>query len=157
MCWNFDGVRWRMCMKRLILMFVWDVWLNTKSFTKITTKYPKKYPSDPELGAWVTMIRRIGRDNIPSNQRIKLDEINFAWKSTRKCGSSFMTHYRVIKEKLNVDLEEGEGVRMDLLKEEDKKWITAQRIVYEKGNLSEARVKYMDQLVGLNWREPLED
>mmetsp|Transcript_17896 Transcript_17896/g.23695 ORF Transcript_17896/g.23695 Transcript_17896/m.23695 type:complete len:260 (+) Transcript_17896:57-836(+) len=104
---------------------------------------PKKYPLDPELGAWVTMIRRIGPDQItPQSRRTRLDAVNFAWKSTRSCGSSFMSHFRQVKDKTE-------------LSEEDKKWVNSIRVVYEKGNLSDARVKYMDQLK-IDWRTPVE-
>jgi hypothetical protein len=36
---------------------------------------PKKCREDPELGAWVTMIRRIGRDGIDDGRRERLDGI----------------------------------------------------------------------------------
>lgn len=51
---------------------------------------PKKYAPDPELGAWVAAVRRIGRDAIDASEREALDSVGFAWVSTRKCGSTFM-------------------------------------------------------------------
>lgn len=59
---------------------------------------PKKYKPDPELGAWVTAVRRIGREKIGEKEREKLDSVGFAWISTRKCGSKFMAGYRDLKE-----------------------------------------------------------
>jgi len=122
---------------------------------------PKKYKPDPELGAWVTMVRRIGRDQMEPERRDKLDAIGFAWVSTRKCGSSFMSSYRSIKERLeeavvNQEGSNGDDLRLSILAEEDvKRWINAQRLAAEKGNLSEARCEYMDQLPGVHWREPV--
>ena len=58
---------------------------------------PKKYAPDPELGAWVAAVRRIGRNSIDNRQREILDQIGFAWISNRKCGSTFMKGYRDLK------------------------------------------------------------
>lgn len=129
------------------------------------TKYqiPKKFKPDPELGAWVTMIRRIGRDNILPERREKLDNINFAWVSTRKCGSAFMSNYRPLKERLEKCCIIGEdgitqvvdepGLKQILEEDSVKKWLQAQAEAAKKGNLSEARCDYMDQLPRSNWRE----
>ncbi len=126
---------------------------------------PKKYKPDPELGAWVTLIRRIGKDNIDPERRQKLDEIGFAWVSTRKCGSAFMKNFRPLKERLEecAILSEGkedgwevvdqDGIDAILAEEDILKWIRAQKDAAAKGNLSEARCEYLDRLPGFNWRE----
>jgi len=109
----------------------------------------KKYKEDPELGAWVTMIRRIGRDGMDCERREKLDGIGFAWVSTRKCGSSFMKNYRPIRDLL---AEQGEaGAPVVLGNATMYKWLRAQREAYEKGNLSADRVEFLDKLSGLDW------
>lgn len=123
---------------------------------------PKKYKPDPELGAWVTMIRRIGRDNIDKEQREKLDAIGFVWVSTRKCGSAFMKNFRPLKERLEAcsqinnegvwEVVDEDGVNDILQEEEVARWIRAQKDAAEKGNLSEARCDYLDQLPGFDWR-----
>ena len=123
---------------------------------------PKKYELDPELGAWVIMIRRIGRDRIESDRRNKLDDIGFAWLSTRKCGSSFMKNYRDLKERLEAcskvndegvwEVADEGGVKAVLADEIVMKWVVAQRYAAENGNLVEARCDYLDQLPGLDWR-----
>lgn len=124
---------------------------------------PKKYPQDPELGAWVTMIRRLGRDNIDAERRRKLDEIGFVWVSSRKCGSSFMKNYRPIKEKLEacarMNQESGmwevvnkEGIQTIIQEEQTRKWLKAQSDAAKAGNLAQARCDYLDQLPGVDWR-----
>merc|ERR1712137_667642 len=62
------------CLRRLI---------EYEEANKTNYQIPKKYNLDPELGAWVTMIRRLGRDGIEAERRQLLDDINFAWVSTR--------------------------------------------------------------------------
>jgi len=124
---------------------------------------PKKYKPDPELGAWVMMIRRIGRDTVGPDRRKKLDDIGFAWVSLRKCGSAFMKNYRNLKERLEAcskvndegvwEVVDKEGVKAVLADESVMKWVVAQRHTAEKGNLIEARCDYLDQLPGLNWKE----
>lgn len=124
---------------------------------------PKKYPQDPELGAWVTMIRRIGRDNIDMDRRKKLDKIGFPWVSSRKCGSSFMKNYRPIKEKLEAcarwneengvwEVVNTEGIDTILQDEQTRKWLKAQGDAAKMGNLAQARCDYLDQLPGIDWR-----
>ena len=142
------------CLQRLI---------EYEKENKFNYQIPKKYKPDPELGAWVTMIRRIGSDNIDPTRRKKLDEIEFAWVSSRKCGSIFMKYFRPLKEKLESCCrlnEDGvwEVVDQDVVDEVLRgegvmKWVRAQRDAAEKGKLSEHRCEYLDQLPGLNWRE----
>lgn len=142
--------------------------LDYEAEFKTNYQIPKKYNPDPELGAWVTMIRRIGRDSIHDTRREKLDAINFAWISTRKCGSAFMKNYRSIRDRLLSFCElkdandlkaavvvDQQGIDSVLADPEVKKWINAQREASGKGNLSESRCEYLDDLPGFNWREPL--
>lgn len=109
-------------------------------------------------------IRRIGRDNIESDRRAKLESINFAWASTRQCGSAFMSAYRPLKESLNkcciindekktTQVVDEEGIQQILSVDDVKKWLRAQSQAATKGNLSDARCDYMDQLPGFNWRD----
>ncbi len=107
-------------------------------------------------------LRRIGIDNLPSDEVEKLTNINFTWVSTRKCGSAFMSNYRPLKERLDscCSIQHGEtqvidekNLNMILNEEEVKKWVRAQADAAKKGNLSEARCKYMDQLPGFVWRD----
>jgi hypothetical protein len=120
-----------------------------------TFQIPKKYEPDPELGAWVTMLRRLKqKDNLPEDQVSKLDAVNFEWISTRKCGSSFMTKYREVLNKLTEVADVG-GDAAELLScdPELRKWIDAQRQAHENGKLSESRVQYMDDLPGVEWKK----
>jgi len=109
---------------------------------------PKKCREDPELGAWVTMIRRIGREGIEDGRRERLDNIGFAWVSTRKCGSSFMTNYRQVRDAIaSSDID---AVRQN---EDMIKWLGAQSEAADKGNLSSDRIEFLDKLSSdLDWR-----
>lgn len=121
-----------------------------------TYQIPKKYEPDPELGAWVTMLRRLHTTNdVPDDQVEKLDAVGFEWISTRKCGSRFMSKYREVMSYLSKVVEAGGDVR-ELLHEDNDiiKWVDAQRLAYENGNLSESRAGYMDELPGIDWRNP---
>lgn len=104
---------------------------------------PKKFAKDPELGAWVTGLRRLGPTGVDPSHAQAMENIGFVWKSNRKCGSAFMKQWREIREKVQT---EGESV----LREEDiLKWVQAQR----DANISETRGHYMAQLFGEDWRE----
>lgn len=127
---------------------------------------PKKYKEDPELGAWVTMIRRIGRDGIEEDRRKRLDDVGFAWVSTRKCGSSFMKNYRQIRDAIAAagDADgggDGGGSGLEAVKEDEgmMKWLRAQAEAAAKGNLSQERMEYLDKLLtpddDLDWRNLL--
>ena len=99
------------------------------------------------------MLRRLYNANdLPKNEIERLDEVGFEWVSTRKCGSSFMKGYRDALSYLSTVAEQGGDVR-ELLREEHgiKKWVDAQRLAWEKGNLSESRIQYMDDLPGIDW------
>jgi len=122
-----------------------------------TYQIPKKYEPDPELGAWVTMLRRLRQKNeLPRVQIDKLDAVGFEWTSTRKCGSSFMKRYREVLSYLSKVVEAGGEVK-ELVYEDTEimKWVDAQRQIYENGKLSESRAQYMDDLPGIDWRNPI--
>lgn len=107
---------------------------------------PKKCPEDPELGAWITGIRRLGREGVNPDHERRLTEINFVWKSTRKCGSKFMLQYREwVKQ---VELLGLETVMED---PNTLSWIMAQQLALKRGSLSQTRVQYMGQLFGERW------
>ena len=112
---------------------------------------PKKFVTDPELGAWVTGIRRLGPAKLDANHTRRLNEIGFAWKSNRKCGSKFMMQYRIYRERL--EKEEGGSVEALLQDDEVINWLTAQKRAKERGALSETRTQYLDQLFGTGWRD----
>lgn len=120
---------------------------------------PKKFKSDPELGAWVAMVRRLGVDGVRSQEeRLILDEIGFEWKSTRKCGSAFMSDFREILAKLEGSRTRRGGDGVEELLNDDKSildWVKMQRAAHNSGLLGEARVGYMNQLLsfGINWKE----
>jgi hypothetical protein len=109
---------------------------------------PKKYPPDPELGAWVTGIRRVGIEGIQPEHAEKLNAINFQWTSPRKCGSAFMQQYREIQTR-NASGEK------DILANDVKvqAWVKAQQDACARGALSETRKHYMETVVGDNWME----
>lgn len=109
---------------------------------------PKKCEEDPELGAWVTGIRRLGKDGVNPEHERRLCEINFAWKSERKCGSKFMIQYRDY-------VQQAEQVGRDkiLQNHETILWIQAQQRALKRGSLSQTRVTYMETLFGENWQE----
>ncbi|KAL7503983.1 hypothetical protein ACHAXN_003190 [Cyclotella atomus] len=118
-----------------------------------TFQIPKKYELDPELGAWVTMVRRLYKSNeLPKDEVDKMNEIQFEWISSRKCGSSFMTRYREIQELLNNATVSGLDASKVVDDELDmKKWIHAQKCAFESGKLSESRISCMNDL-GVDWR-----
>lgn len=113
---------------------------------------PKKYAADPELGAWVTGIRRLGPQQLSSEQHYAalnaLPEPGFRWVSTRTCGSAFMKQYREIQsrleEKKDNDVWNDQAVQ---------KWVKAQQLAVGRGDLSETRQHYMEQLLGAGWND----
>ena len=116
-----------------------------------TYQIPKKYQIDPELGAWVTMLRRLYRTNdLPEDEVKKMDDIDFEWISTRKCGSAFMSGYREVLEKLNGAADVEKLVKEDV---EMRKWFHAQKCAYENGKLSESRAQYLNDLPGIDWKD----
>ncbi|KAG7373255.1 helicase domain protein [Nitzschia inconspicua] len=107
---------------------------------------PKKCKEDPELGAWVTGIRRLGRDGVNPIHERRLEEIGFAWISTRQCGSKFMTRYRELAEQI-----EARGLDDVLADPKTVTWIQAQQEVLKRGGLSQTRVHYMGNMFGDGW------
>jgi len=107
---------------------------------------PKKCKEDPELGAWVTGIRRLGPDGVNPEHERRLNSIGFVWKSTRKCGSKFMEQYRLLTERV-----EQEGREKVMMEEKTIKWIQAQQEALKRGSLSQTRVHYMGLLFGEDW------
>jgi hypothetical protein len=109
----------------------------------------KKYPQDPELGAWVTGVRRVAAEGrVDPDHEERLNAINFSWISTRKCGSKFMKQYRELVARV-----ETESIQ-DILKESKiQTWIAAQREARRRGGLSDTRFHYMQQLIGDDWME----
>lgn len=143
----------------LLIILVYYYYFRYKA-NNSNFQIPKKYKEDPELGAWVAVIRRFGPDGVDQERRQSLDEIGFEWKSTRKCQSSFMNNFRLIRDTLkeqdeeiisSSSLEQFQSV-LDGKDPNLWKWIKAQRAAYELDNLIEARVKYLNQLP-FNWKE----
>lgn len=107
---------------------------------------PKKCPEDPELGAWVTGIRRLAKDGVNPEHERRLDSVGFAWKSDRKCGSKFMNRYR----ELTKEVEE-KGLETVLQDSKTVQWIQAQQEALKRGSLSQTRVHYMGDSFGESW------
>lgn len=107
---------------------------------------PKKCPEDPELGAWVTGIRRLGKDGVKPDHERRLCAINFVWKSTRKCGSKFMDQYREWTKQVEL-----QGIETVLEDPKTISWIKAQQSALKRGILSQTRIQYMGQLFGDQW------
>jgi hypothetical protein len=113
---------------------------------------PKKYPADPELGAWVTGLRRVGVDDMDAERVRALEEIGFLWSSPRQCGSAFMMQYRDILERLNVASADSASAADSVLSDpEVQQWIQAQREAVKRGTLSETRQHYMESVAGVDW------
>jgi hypothetical protein len=74
-----------------------------------------------------------------------------------------MSNFRPLKERLEKCCEinddgttqviDKEGLEQILIEDDVKKWIKAQNVAAQLGNLGEARCNYMDQLPGFNWRD----
>ena len=107
---------------------------------------PKKCPEDPELGAWVTGLRRLGPDGVNPEHERRLDALGFVWISARQCGSKFMEQYRLYTSRV-----QQEGRETVLAEESTVQWIKAQQEVMKRGKLSQTRVHYMGQLFGEDW------
>lgn len=108
---------------------------------------PKKYAPDPELGAWVTGIRRLGPGGVDAAHRDQLDSLGFQWVSQRKCGSSFMKQYRLIAKQIESGNNE-EDVWAD---QANQNWLRAQQLALARNDLSETRQHYLEQLLGPEW------
>lgn len=120
---------------------------------------PKKYPADPELGAWVTALRRLyPTGQVDPAHVAKLDRLGFSWTSPRQCGSTFMQQYRTIRERLLAATNQNEesssdsaaAAAADVFKDPSvTAWIRAQQ--QQASSLSETRKHYMVQLLGPDW------
>jgi hypothetical protein len=106
----------------------------------------KKCPSDPELGAWVTGIRRLGPDGVDPGHAQTLNDAGFAWISTRKCGSRFMDQYRQY-----IDQVSRHGRDAVRSQSQTVTWIKAQQEACKRGTLSQTRVHYLRDLFGDDW------
>jgi Helicase associated domain len=119
---------------------------------------PKKYPTDPELGAWVTALRRLYRigDRVDPVHVQRLNDIGFAWTTPRQCGSQFMIRYRQVVAQYGNSGGGGgndNDGRFGLSQQQDVvfdantvQWIRAQQRVHE--TLSPTRQQYLRQLLG---------
>jgi Helicase associated domain len=105
---------------------------------------PKKYVPDPELGAWVTGLRRLGPENVSIEHADQLNAIGFTWKSARQCGSAFMTQYRTLVDTAFNDPTVLHDPKTVL-------WKQAQIVARKNGKLSDTRYHYMEQLFGVGW------
>jgi hypothetical protein len=121
---------------------------------------PKKYAPDPELGAWVTGIRRIratmlsldpnsmtasAAATLDIHHQQRLDDIGFSWTSSRKCGSQFMKQYRALQAEL-VAATSDEERRQIWERPTVQTWVAAQREAHRRGTLSATRYQYLQQL-----------
>jgi hypothetical protein len=115
---------------------------------------PKKYAPDPELGAWVTGLRRVGQAQVQPQHAAKLNSLHFQWTSPRQCGSVFMQQYRALLARLeNSRQQEDATAAVDEVWADAhvRQWVTAQRQAAARGALSETRLQYMADLVGADW------
>lgn len=103
---------------------------------------PKKYNADPELGAWVTGIRRKGVQHVDPRHCQRLDQIGFLWTSPRKCGSKFMKEYRALQEAVAL-----QGHKAVWEKPDHQQWIRAQQVAAQRETLSVTRQHYIQELL----------
>jgi hypothetical protein len=115
-----------------------DMYKRLKDYFNDTNDFPpKKYPADPELGAWVTGVRRLGQAHLDHEHAARLNEMGFQWTSNKNCGSAFMKAYREYLHRLE---DTGDNIFVD---ETVKRWIRAQQFSCNRGTLSETRKHYM--------------
>jgi len=116
---------------------------------------PKKCAEDPELGAWVTGLRRLGPTKVQLTHAEKLESVGFNWVSKRKCGSKFMLRQKELfqmAEELTAEGISQEQILQALLEEPDvKDLIKAQKQIEVKGKMSDTRKNYMTLLFGQAW------
>jgi len=110
------------------------------------TLVPKKYESDPLLGAWVAAIRRKADPLLNGGESIldvelkeRLDRVCFSWEPAKRCGSNFMTGFRIWSE-----------AKSNGMPVPDEKWCELQREARRQGKLSEQRIAYLDKF-GFEW------
>jgi hypothetical protein len=111
---------------------------------------PKKYAADPELGAWVTALRRLHTvpGAIDPSHVQRLNDLHFEWISPRQCGSKFMQMYRTLQERLAQNVNDKHVVWEDPAV---YNWVYAQQ--EQAHSLSETRKHYMAQMIGPDWTE----
>jgi hypothetical protein len=107
---------------------------------------PKKYAPDPELGAWVTGIRRKGLNGVHPQHLAQLSRIDFQWTSPRVCGSAFMKQYRTLSERIEKQKAGGDATVWG--DPEVQTWIQAQQQAAKRGTLSETRQHYLQEMLG---------
>jgi hypothetical protein len=114
---------------------------------------PKKYAPDPELGAWVTALRRLYKINKVQLSHIQqLDAIGFHWitPSHQKCGSQFMKQYRSVLQQYEHSLPLCQ-LSIEEIDETTLEWIQAQQQKMAKPNdtapLSHTRQQYLRELI----------
>lgn len=116
---------------------------------------PKKCAEDPELGAWVTGLRRLGPAKVDPAHAEKLDGVGFVWVSKRKCGSKFMLQHeelaRMAEELTAEGCSEEQVVRALLEVPKTKDMIKAQKQIEAKGKMSDTRKNYLTELLGQDW------
>ncbi|CAJ1946418.1 unnamed protein product [Cylindrotheca closterium] len=117
---------------------------------------PKKCAEDPELGAWVTGLRRLGADKVDPKHAQQLNNVGFAWFSKSKCGSKFMLQYKaltqLVKEMENDGKTKAEAIQIIIAEDPKvKALVQAQKQIEAKGTMSETRMNYMNQLFGDEW------
>jgi hypothetical protein len=110
------------------------------------TLVPKKYETDPLLGAWVASVRRKsdpllngGKSVLEEDLREKLDKVGFSWEPEKRCGSAFMTGFRAWSE-----------AKMQGKPVPEERWCQCQRMAKAQGRLSEQRISYLDKF-GFDW------
>jgi len=140
------GFRWKLDPEELDTEEMIESLLAYKA-SKGDMLVPKKYEADPLLGAWVAMTRRKadpllngGESVLPAELRKRLDDLGFSWEPARRCGSSFMTGFRIWSE-----------AKMAGLPAPDEQWCELQRKARSQGKLSDQRISYLDKF-GFDWK-----
>jgi len=107
---------------------------------------PKKFETDPLLGAWVCACRRKadpllngGKSALSLEQTAALDKVGFAWEPERRCGSSFMRGLRAYGDAFAAGKPPPDEI-----------WCQAQREAKRQGKLSDQRIGYLDKF-GFDW------
>merc|ERR1711884_218779 len=80
-----------------------------------------------------------GESALPAELRKRLDDLGFSWEPARRCGSSFMTGFRIWSSAKMV----GQPVP-------DEKWCEQQREARRQGKLSDERISYLNKF-GFDW------
>eukprot|EP00547_Thalassionema_nitzschioides_P007769 CAMPEP_0194223300 /NCGR_PEP_ID=MMETSP0156-20130528/34791_1 /TAXON_ID=33649 /ORGANISM="Thalassionema nitzschioides, Strain L26-B" /LENGTH=250 /DNA_ID=CAMNT_0038954379 /DNA_START=40 /DNA_END=792 /DNA_ORIENTATION=+ len=97
---------------------------------------------DPELEAWISGIRKLGKDRIRPEHALLLAYNNFSWEEEKKDESSFMTRYREIRENAKL------YGRAFLHDPEIQQWIHKQEALKKEGLLSDSQYNYVLKLIG---------